>query len=47
MSGGTGRPAWETIEERGNRRLRTRGRAAGRRDFEDLVSEAFPQVRHV
>ena len=47
MSGGTGRPAWETIEERGNRRLRTRGRAAGRRDFEDLVAEAFPQVRHV
>ncbi len=47
MSGGTGCPAWEEIEERGNRRLRTRGRAAGRRDYEDLVKEAFPQVRHV
>ena len=47
MSGGTGRPDWEEIEERGNRRLRTRGRAAGRRDYEDLVWEYFPQVRHV
>lgn len=47
MSGGTGRPDWEEIEARGNRRLRTRGRAAGRRDYEDLVKEAFPQVRHV
>ena len=47
MSGGTGRPAWEEIEDRGTRSLRTRGRAAGRCDYEDLVAEAFPQVRHV
>ena len=47
MSGGTGRPDWEELEAQGNRRLRTRGRAAGRRDYEDLVKEAFPQVRHV
>ena len=47
MSGGTGRMSQEEIERRGNRILRTRGRAAGRRDYEDLVYEAFPQVRHV
>ena len=47
MSGGTGRPDWEEIEEEGSCRLRTRGRAAGRRDYESLVREAFPQVRHV
>lgn len=47
MSGGTERLSREEIEARGSRRLRTRGRAAGRRDYEDLVAEAFPQVRHV
>jgi len=47
MSGGTGRMERERIEARGNRILRTRGRAAGRRDYEDLVLQAFPQVRHV
>lgn len=47
MSGGTGRMTQEEIESRGNRSLRTRGRAAGRWDYEDLVSQAFPQVRHV
>ncbi len=47
MSGGTGRMRLEEIEARGDRILRTRGRAAGRRDYEDLVLQAFPQVRHV
>ena len=46
MSGGTGRLSREEIEERGNYRLRTRDRAAGRRDFEDIVRQGFPQVRH-
>lgn len=46
MSGGTGRLSREEIEERGNRRLRTRDRAAGRRDFEDIVRDGFPQIRH-
>lgn len=47
MSGGTGRMTREQIEGRGNRSLRLRGRAAGRHDYEDLVSMRFPQVRHV
>ncbi len=47
MSGGTGGMAREWIETRGNRILRTRGRAAGCRDYEDLVLQAFSQVRHV
>lgn len=47
MSGGTERMSLEELEARGSRALRTRGRAAGRRDFEDLVRQAFPQVRHV
>ncbi|MBR3570738.1 MAG: baseplate J/gp47 family protein [Oscillibacter sp.] len=46
MSGGTGRMTREELEERGNRRLRTRDRASGRRDFEDIVRQGFPQVRH-
>ena len=47
MSGGTGRLSLEEIEARGSRHLRTRGRAAAGRDFEDLVRQAFPQVRHI
>ncbi len=47
MSGGTGRLDREALEARGSRLLRTRGRAAGSRDFEDLVRQAFPQVCHV
>ena len=47
MSGGTSRLTLEQIKASGNRRLRHRGRAAGRQDYEDLVTELFPQVRHV
>ncbi len=47
MAGGTGRLTQEEMEARGSRRLRTRGRAAGSRDYEDLVREAFPQVCHI
>ena len=47
MSGGTGRFPPERVEELGSRRLRHRGRAAGRRDFEELVAGTFPQVKHV
>ncbi|MBQ9345856.1 MAG: baseplate J/gp47 family protein, partial [Oscillibacter sp.] len=47
MSGGTGRLKLETIEAVGGRRLRHRGRACGRQDYEDLVTALFPQVRHV
>ena len=47
MSGGTGRLSLEEIEEWGSRFLHNRGRAAGRRDYEELVREKFPQVNHV
>ncbi len=47
MSGGTGRLSFGDVEERGSRFLRHRGRAAGRGDYEELVRENFPQVRHV
>ena len=47
MSGGTGRLTLEEIEERGSRFLHNRGRASGRRDYEELVREKFPQVNHV
>lgn len=47
MSGGIGRLTMEQIESRGSRHLRTRGRAAAGRDFEDLVRQGFPQVQHV
>lgn len=47
MSGGTDRLSLDEIEDRGSRHLRTRGRAAGSRDFEDLVRQGFPQVKHV
>ena len=47
MSGGTSRLTLEQIKARGNRRLRHRDRAAGIQDYEDIVMERFPQVRHV
>ena len=47
MSGGTSRLTLEQIKRRGNRRLRHRDRAAGVQDYEDIVAELFPQVRHV
>ena len=47
MCGGTDRLSLDEIEDRGSRHLRTRGRAAGQRDFEDLVRQGFPEVRHV
>ncbi len=47
MSGGTDRFSKERIECVGNKRLRHRGRAAGARDFEEMVLETFPQVRHI
>ena len=47
MSGGTGRLSIGEIEERGSRFLHNRSRAAGRRDYEELVREKFPQVHHV
>lgn len=47
MSGGTDRFSPRRVEELGSCRLRHRGRAAGPRDFEELVAGAFPQVRHV
>ena len=47
MSGGTGRLTLEEIKDRGSRFLHNRGRASGRRDYEELVREKFPQVNHV
>lgn len=47
MTGGTDRFSQERILNVGNKRLRHRFRAAGVRDFEEMVLEAFPQVRHV
>lgn len=47
MSGGTGRPKLEDIAASGSNFLRNRGRAAGRRDYEELVRRYFPQVSHV
>ena len=47
MSGGTGRLELGAAEAAGSRCLRHRGRACGRQDYEDLVAELFPQVRHV
>lgn len=47
MSGGADRLSLDEIEDRGSRHLRTRGRAAGSRDFEDLVHQRFPEVKHV
>ena len=47
MSGGTGRLPIDEIRERGSHFLRSRGRASGRSDYEELVRETFPQVNHV
>ncbi len=47
MSGGTGRLPQDEIQDRGSHFLRSRGRAAGRGDYEELVRDAFPQVNHV
>ena len=47
MSGGTDRFTLEKAEEIGNKRLRNRGRAAGARDFEEIVTLSFPEARHV
>ena len=47
MSGGTERFDPEKVEAIGSRRLRHRRRAAGARDFEALVTQDFPQARHV
>ena len=47
MSGGTDRFPLEKAEAIGNKRLRHRGRAAGARDFEEIVIQEFPQARHV
>lgn len=47
MSGGTDRFPLEKAEAIGNKRLRHRGRAAGARDFEEIVLQDFPQARHV
>lgn len=47
MSGGTDRFSRSRIERVANKRLRHRGRAAGTMDFEELVLEAFAQVKQV
>lgn len=47
MSGGTDRFSRSRIERVANKRLRHRGRAAGMMDFEELVLEAFAQVKQV
>lgn len=47
MSGGTDRLSPEKVDAIANKRLRNRGRAAGARDFEEIVTLNFPQVRHV
>ena len=47
MSGGTDRFSAEKADAIGSRQLRHRFRAAGVRDFEEIVLQRFPQVRHV
>lgn len=47
MSGGTDRLTPEKVDAIGSKPLRHRGRAAGTRDFEEIVAQAFPQARHV
>ena len=47
MSGGTDRFTPEKVDAIGNKYLRHRGRAAGIRDFEEIVTQEFPQARHV
>ena len=47
MSGGTDRFTPEKVDAIGSRHLRHRERAAGARDFEEIVTQRFPQARHV
>ena len=47
MSGGTDRLPPEKVDAIGSKALKHRGRAAGIRDFEEIVLQDFPQVRHV
>ncbi len=47
MSGGTDRMSPEKADAIANKGLRNRGRAAGARDFEEIVALHFPQARHV
>lgn len=47
MSGGTDRFSPQKVDSIGNKRLRHRNRAAGARDFEEIVAQDFPQARHV
>lgn len=47
MSGGTDRWELDRIESLGNRRLRHQWRAASAQDYEDIVLELFPRVKHV
>ena len=47
MSGGTDRLPPEKVDAIGSKALRHRGRAAGARDFEEIVYQDFPQARHV
>ena len=47
MSGGTDRLSPEKVDAIGSKALRHRGRAAGARDFEEIVLQEFPQARHV
>ena len=47
MSGGTDRLSPEKVDLVGSKALRHRRRAAGARDFEEIVLQDFPQARHV
>lgn len=47
MSGGTDRLSPEKVDAIGSKALRHRHRAAGVRDFEEIVYQDFPQARHV
>lgn len=47
MSGGTDRLSPEKVDAIGSKALRHRGRAAGARDFEEIVLQDFPQAWHV
>lgn len=47
MSGGTDRLSPAKVDAVANKRLRNRDRAAGARDFEEIVAVNFPQARHV
>ena len=47
MSGGTDRLSPEKVDAIANKGLRNRDRAAGARDFEEIVALRFPQARHV